>query len=53
MHAPRSIPEIKDERNSAEEAQMRDSPEGGELNPAVDDRRYCKKVVSFRFILNR
>jgi len=28
---------------------MRDNPEGGELDPAVDDRRRCKK--NFPFVL--
>jgi len=43
-HASRSGPEIKDgKRWHAGEAQMRDNPKGVELDPAVDDRRRCKK----------
>jgi len=54
-HAPRFGPEIKNRRSSAKdgvgEAQMWNNPEGGELDPAVDDRRHCKNN-SFRFILH-
>jgi len=49
-HIPRSRREVKSERSSAKdgapEAQMRDNPEGGELDPADDVRRRCKKFPS-------
>jgi len=44
---PRTGPDIKSGRNSAKddapETQMRDNPERRELDPALDDRRRCKK----------
>jgi len=41
-HLPRSGTGIKDGSSGTEVAQMRDNPEGGELDPAVDGR-CCKK----------
>jgi len=52
-HAPRFGPEIKTEEvvpNMAGESQMRDHPEGGELDPAEGVCRWCKK--NFPFVLS-
>jgi len=48
-HAPRSGPEVKNGKSSAEdgapEAQIRDNPEG-ELDPAEGVRKRCKNSPS-------
>jgi len=52
-HAPRSGLDVKNGRSSvagkssAGEDQMRDNSEGGELDPAGDARRCCKKNSVF------
>jgi len=49
-HAPRSGPEIEAGRSSAKDdapdVQIRDNTEGGELDPAADVRRHCKRNSS-------
>jgi len=46
-HAPWSGPEVKNGSSAKDgEARMRDSPEGGELDPAEGVRRRCKKNYS-------
>jgi len=45
-YAARSGLEIKNERWRAGEAQMRDNPEGGDLDPAIDVHRRCMKNSS-------
>jgi len=43
----------KCQRCRAGEAQMQDNPEGGELDPAEDVRRRCKKNSSILFCMIR
>jgi len=40
---PRFGPKVKNGRSRAGEAQLRDNPVGGELDPADNARRRCKK----------
>jgi len=51
-HITRTGPEIKDKRREsqkccAKEAQIRDSPKGGELDPAVEDRWVARTILPF------